>query len=98
MAQDGYMRGRDASYIKPKFVPDTYLRPRDDSGGLGFHPHSGEWDDGGVVTGGAKSYLSAMGGEPSDHDGHQSERDSDKGPDHNEQKVKARGPRPSKED
>ncbi len=89
MAQDGYMRGRDASYIKPKFIPDENLRARDDSGGMGFHPHSGDWDDGGVVTGGAKSYLSAMGGSADV----QSETDSDKGPDHNEEKVKERGPK-----
>lgn len=52
---------RDAAEITPKFVPLDALRPRDNSGGLGFDPYNAEWDDGGRVTG-PKSYLSASGG------------------------------------
>ena len=54
----------DAAEIKPKLIPDDMLRTRDNSGGLGFTPHTGEWDDGGYVFGGAKSHLSAGGKGP----------------------------------
>lgn len=52
----------DAAEIKPKFVPDERLVTRDNSGGPGFKTHHGQWDDGGYVHGGSKSYLSATGG------------------------------------
>lgn len=55
--------GRDAAYIKPKFVPDEALHGRDDSGGIDFDDnYTQQFGDGGKVTGGAKSYLSASGG------------------------------------
>jgi hypothetical protein len=57
-----YDSGRDASYIKPKFIPDDELRPRDNSGGMDFRPHSGQWGDGGVVTG-PKGHLSVDSGD-----------------------------------
>jgi len=53
----------DAAEIKPKFIPDDKLRARDNSGGLGYEPHTGEWDDGGYIQMGAKSHLSAGGKE-----------------------------------
>lgn len=53
--------GRDAAEISPKFVPDDQLLARDNSGGIDFDPYTQKWDDGGRVTG-AKSYLSASGG------------------------------------
>ena len=53
--------GSDAAYIRPKFVPDYELLPRDDSGGPGFESYTAEFGDGGRVTG-AKSHLSATGG------------------------------------
>lgn len=66
MAKDrngpGYASGRDAAYIKPKFVPNNELLARDDSGGQDFTPYTGQFGDGGYVTGGDKSYLSASGG------------------------------------
>ena len=52
---------RDAAEIRPKFIPDFELLPRDDSGGPGFEPYTAQFGDGGRVTG-AKSYLSASGG------------------------------------
>ena len=55
----------DAATIRPKFVPNSRLLPRDDSGGPDWNPptlaHSGDFGDGGRVTG-SKSYLSASGG------------------------------------
>ncbi len=55
--------GRDAAYIKPKFVPSDALVGRDDSGGYDWSDnYTGQFGDGGKVTGGAKSYLSASGG------------------------------------
>jgi hypothetical protein len=66
-----YGQGRDASYRPPSFIPDDSLLPRDDSGGLNFERHTGEFGDGGYVFGGEKSYLSASGmnGNMSDDDG-----------------------------
>lgn len=52
---------RDAAEIRPKFIPDDELLPRDDSGGLGFDPYTAKFGDGGRVTG-AKAHLSASGG------------------------------------
>jgi hypothetical protein len=49
--------GRDAADIKPKFIPDEKLLPRDDSGGPDYEPHHGEWDDGGYVKGESKPHL-----------------------------------------
>jgi len=51
----------DAATIKPKFVPDDELLPRDNSGGIGFDPYTAEFGDGGKVTG-PKGHLSASGG------------------------------------
>jgi hypothetical protein len=48
---------RDAADIKPKFVPDEALLPRDNSGGIDYTPRHGEWDDGGKPLG-PKPYLS----------------------------------------
>ena len=48
---------RDAAEIEPKFIPDDKLLPRDDSGGLGYEPHTGQFGDGGMVKGGDKSHL-----------------------------------------
>jgi len=59
----------DAATIKPKFVPDEALKPRDDSGGISFEPYTQQWDDGGYVTGGAKAHLSASGGKGVDAEG-----------------------------
>lgn len=61
MAKEGYMTGDDASYIKPKLVPDFELLPRDDSGGPDYQPYTAEFGDGGFVTG-EKAHLSAKGG------------------------------------
>jgi hypothetical protein len=55
----------DAAEIKPKLIPDEKLRTRDNSGGLGYElNHSGDWDDGGYIHGGAKGHLSAGGAGP----------------------------------
>lgn len=43
--------GKDAAEIKPKFVPDDELLPRDNSGGADFKPRTAKFDDGGNVTG-----------------------------------------------
>lgn len=59
---DGWNSGRDAAYIKPKFIPDDELLPRDDSGGPDWEPRTAMFGDGGDVTG-AKAHLSARGGE-----------------------------------
>lgn len=52
---------RDATEIKPKFIPEDELMPRDNSGGPGFDPYSAKFGDGGRVTG-PKAALSAGGG------------------------------------
>lgn len=57
MAKDA----KDAAEIPPKFVPTEGLMPRDNSGGAGFKPHTGDFGDGGKITG-PKAYLSASGG------------------------------------
>ena len=88
MAHDGYKSGSDAAYIRPKLIPDGNLRPRDDSGGLGWHPHSGDWDDGGFILGGAKAHLSPGGGETRIHE----RRDTDSDGRGNEEIVDHRGP------
>ena len=65
MAKDrsgpGYASGRDAAYIKPKFIPNEELLGRDDSGGPDFDPYTAQFGDGGYVTG-EKAHLSARGG------------------------------------
>jgi len=53
--------GRDAAYIKPKFVPDAELHGRDDGGGPDWDNYTQQFGDGGRVTG-AKAHLSASGG------------------------------------
>src|SRR5271165_2662025 len=57
-----FSSGSDAAYIKPKFIPNNELLPRDDSGGQDYTPYTAQFGDGGYVTGGDKSYLSAHGG------------------------------------
>jgi hypothetical protein len=52
---------KDAADMKPKFIPNDELLPRDDSGGPGFEAYTAEFGDGGRVTG-AKSHLSVTGG------------------------------------
>lgn len=59
--RDGYEKGSDAAYIKPRLIPDDELLPRDDSGGPDWDPYSSEFGDGGYVTG-DKQHLSAHGG------------------------------------
>lgn len=56
-----YLSGEDASYIKPKLIPDYELLPRDDSGGPEWDAYTQEFGDGGYVTG-DKAHLSARGG------------------------------------
>ena len=56
-----YATGYDASYIKPRLMPDAELLPRDDSGGPEWMPYTQQWGDGGYVTG-EKAHLSARGG------------------------------------
>lgn len=58
---DSWDSGRDAAYIRPKFVPDDELLGRDDSGGPDFQPYTQMFGDGGRITG-AKAHLSAHGG------------------------------------
>lgn len=57
--KNGPGSGSDASYIEPKFVPDSKLLPRDDSGGKGGSEfqHSTDWDEGGKIVGGSKGHL-----------------------------------------
>ena len=57
----GYLSGEDASYIKPKLIPDYELLARDDSGGPEWDPYTQEFGDGGYVTG-EKSHLMARDG------------------------------------
>lgn len=47
----------DAVDMKPKFVPDDRLLPRDDSGGPDYDNHTGQWDEGGYVKGESKPHL-----------------------------------------
>lgn len=54
--------GKDAAEITPKLVPDDELLPRDNSGGIDFEPHTGQFGDGGYVAGGQKAALSVSGG------------------------------------
>jgi len=51
----------DAATIKPKFVPDNKLLPRDNSGGLDASEFqkTAQWDDGGRVVGESKPHLGA---------------------------------------
>ena len=60
-----YLSGEDASYIKPKLIPDYELLPRDDSGGPEWDPYTAEFGDGGYVIG-DKAHLSARGGKDDD--------------------------------
>lgn len=62
MAKEGYMTGDDAAYIKPKFIPNTSLMARDDSGGPEWDPYTQEFGDGQLKIG-SKPWLSAKGGE-----------------------------------
>lgn len=57
----GYVMGDDAAYIKPKFVPNTNLMARDDSGGPDWDPYTQQFGDGGEIRG-DKPHLSASGG------------------------------------
>jgi hypothetical protein len=51
----------DAASMKPKFVPDFQLLPRDDSGGYDYQPRTAQWDDGAEKVG-EKAHLSVSGG------------------------------------
>lgn len=53
--------GRDAAEMRPRFIPDFELLPRDDSGGPDWDPRTAEFGDGGKVTG-EKAHLSVRGG------------------------------------
>lgn len=70
---------RDAAEIKPKFIPDMALLPRDNSGGLDYEPRTGMWDDGGRPVG-QKSYLSASGGDADNEGGGERSREKLLGP------------------
>jgi hypothetical protein len=72
---EGYMTGNDAAYIKPKFVPDYELLPRDDSGGPDYQPYNMEFGDGGFVTG-SKAHLSASGGSDDEEESGEDEQES----------------------
>jgi len=52
------MKGGDAVNMKPKFIPNSQLHGRDDSGGLYFDAYTQMFDDGGYVYGGDKPHLS----------------------------------------
>ena len=58
MAKDStpWKSGSDAAYMKPRFVPNDKLQPRDDSGGPEDSPYTAAFGDGGFVTG-EKSHL-----------------------------------------
>lgn len=52
----------DAAGIKPKFIPNAFLQPRDDSGGPEWDPHTAQFGDGGFVVGGdEKGHLATSG-------------------------------------
>lgn len=76
--QEGYARGSDAAYIKPKLIPDYELLPRDDSGGPEYDPYTQQFGDGGEVTG-AKAHLSAKGGKEDKISGDEEDEDSRRG-------------------
>lgn len=76
--QEGYEKGRDASYIKPKLIPDYELLPRDDSGGPEWDPYTQEFGDGGHVTG-DKAHLSAKGGKDDKENGDEQDEDHRRG-------------------
>lgn len=61
---------KDAAEIKPKLIPNFELMARDDSGGPDWDPHTGQFGDGGYVTGGSeKGHISASGGGQHDREG-----------------------------
>lgn len=59
--KDPWASGSDASYIKPRLIPDNELLGRDDSGGPEWDPYTAQFGDGGYVTG-EKAHLSPRGG------------------------------------
>jgi len=61
MANDRVYNSTDAAGIKPKFVPNTNLMARDDSGGPEYDPYTQEFGDGDSRIG-AKPHLSVNGG------------------------------------
>lgn len=61
MANERVYMSKDAAGIAPKFVPNTNLMARDDSGGPEYDPYTQEFGDGGNVIG-AKPHLSVSGG------------------------------------
>jgi hypothetical protein len=67
--REKYAGGNDAATMKPRLIPDYQLLPRDDSGGGDFQPYTGQFGDGGFVTGGAKRHLSVSGGDEDRLDG-----------------------------
>ena len=68
MAKAGYVSGEDASYIKPKLIPNDELLARDDSGGPDYQPYTAAFGDGGFVVG-EKPHLSTGAGEEDEPDG-----------------------------
>lgn len=65
MAKDKISGSDAANGMKPRLIPDYELLGRDDSGGLNFDPHTGDFGDGGYVTG-EKAHLSVKGGKESE--------------------------------
>lgn len=61
MANDRVYMSKDAAGIAPKFVPNTNLMARDDSGGPDWDPYTQQFGDGGEIIG-AKPHLSVSGG------------------------------------
>ena len=78
MAKESYSGGRDAATMKPKFIPDDELLPRDDSGGPNFESYTAMFGDGGRVTG-AKSHLSVSGGSEDRQEGDEIAKSERKG-------------------
>lgn len=51
MAKTMIPQNTDAAGIKPRFIPDAELLPRDDSGGPDWQPYTQQFGDGGYVQG-----------------------------------------------
>ncbi len=61
MANSRVYMSKDAAGIEPKFVPNTNLMARDDSGGPEYDPYTAQFSDGDFKIG-AKPHLSVSGG------------------------------------
>lgn len=68
MANERVYNSTDAAGIKPKFVPNTNLMARDDSGGPEYDPYTQEFGDGGYVQG-EKPHLGTGGGKADELEG-----------------------------